>query len=164
MHILYLDTLRLHCSRLNVLYWYISLSFLLDLWCRMSVRTRIRPSRPYRSPRRRIHQLLYDLPTPKHRPSETRSCPRIMSHLYIAPININNQQSKKEDKKLHSPRSFSTTSSEIPSSKYTSPLISPARPVPFASVSGLPAEMQKRGASSAAWAVKPRRILRSTCT
>ncbi|KAH9486629.1 Protein phosphatase 2C-like protein 4 [Psilocybe cubensis] len=47
-------------------------------------------------------------------------------------------------------------SCEIPSSKYTSLLISPAAPVSLLSTSGVPAEIQKRGESSAVWGVKPR--------
>lgn len=60
------------------------------------------------------------------------------------------------------PRSLLIVSSEIPSSKYTSLLISPGVPVELLWVSGLPADMQKRGASRAAWGVNPRNMFNST--
>lgn len=59
---------------------------------------------------------------------------------------------------------FSMVASGMPSSKYTSLLMSPDCPLWLLSVSGLPAEMQKRGASSAACTPKPRRMFRRTCT
>lgn len=60
------------------------------------------------------------------------------------------------------PLNLSTTVTSIPSSKLTSLLISPASPVDFVCVSGLPAEIQNLGASSAACGVKPRSMLSKT--
>ena len=60
--------------------------------------------------------------------------------------------------------SWATTSSEIPSSNQISEFMSPAL-AEFAEVaSGIPAEIQKRGASRAAWDEKPRSLFKRTWT
>lgn len=124
----------------------------------MSVSTRVGTCRPDKSARF-VANLLDDLPSSHHgaRTSSDHSC--VMAHAY-------------EWTSAHTPGSLgvsglplkvATVVSGIPSSKYISLLASPA-PVPESVASGIPGEIQNRGASSAACTVNPRRMFKSTCT
>ena len=88
--------------------------------------------------------------------TDTSALVHIYSHVRRIPHVLN----------MHIPRSVCTVSGEMPSSKKTVELMSPAAVSEFltTSASGEPAEMQKRGASRADWGVKPRSMLRRTWT
>ena len=109
----------------------------------MAICSGIRSSRPY-SPSRLVLYLLDDLASPHYHSVPLAYQVGIMAHSWIKRLPSEKSSDAVVD---NSPRNFVIVSLDMPSSKNTSLLKSPAPAAFLTELSGIPDDTQKRGAS-----------------